>query len=266
LVGQVSRVPEWKVSKTDCVTGLKKVEDSSIDFVFADPPYLLSNGGMTVSSGKQVLVNKGAWDTSNGFEADLEFHRNWISAVKPKLTPNGSIVISGTYHSIYKCGVALEELGFRILNEIIWFKPNGAPNIGARSFAASHETLIWASLNKKAKHTFNYLEMKHGNFPGDSLKNPGKQMRSVWSIPNTPQREKTFGRHPTQKPLALLERIILACTNPGELVLDPFVGSGTTGVAAVANGRNFLGFDIDGEFVTLAKERIKSALKRGQSD
>lgn len=255
------RVPEWKVAKADCVAGLKKIEDSSIDFVFADPPYLLSNGGMSVSSGKQVLVDKGTWDTSNGFEDDLQFHRNWISAIKPKLSPNGTIVISGTYHSIYKCGVALEELGFRILNEIIWFKPNGAPNIGARSFAASHETLIWASLSRRAKHTFNYLEMKHGDFAGDNLKNLGKQMRSVWSIPNTPQREKTAGRHPTQKPLALVERFVLACTNPGDLIVDPFTGSGTTGVAAITNGRNFLGFEVDEEYVKLARKRIGLAAK-----
>lgn len=261
----MGNVPEWKITKGDCITLLKEIEDSSIDFVFADPPYLLSNGGISVSSGQQVIVDKGKWDVSHGFAADLEFHRKWISAVKPKLTSNGTIVISGTYHSIYKCGVILEELGFRILNEIVWFKPNGAPNIGARNFAASHETLIWASLNKKSKHTFNYLEMKHGNFLGDSLKNPGKQMRSVWSIPNTPLREKTFGRHPTQKPLALLERVILACTSPGDLVVDPFAGSGTTGVAAAIHGRHFLGFEIDQEFVKLARKRISASLE-GRSD
>jgi site-specific DNA-methyltransferase (adenine-specific) len=169
-------------------------------------------------------------------------------------------VISGTYHSIYKCGVALEELGFKVLNEIIWFKPNGAPNLAGRSFAASHETLIWASVSKKSKHTFNYLEMKHGDFSGDTLKNSDKQMRSVWSIPNTPQREKTLGRHPTQKPLALLERLILACTKPGDLVLDPFTGSGTTGVAAVKLGRSFIGFETEGEYSRLARRRIKAAM------
>lgn len=261
----MTRNSNWKVSKTDCITGLKSLGDSSIDFVFADPPYLLSNGGISVSSGKQVSVNKGDWDTSQGFDSDLEFHKRWISAVRPKLAHNGSIMISGTYHSIYKCGVALEQLGFRILNEIIWFKPNGAPNIGGRTFTASHETLIWASFDRKAKHTFNYLDMKHGDFPGDNLKNSNKQMRSVWSIPNTPQREKTFGRHPTQKPLALLERVILACTKPGDLVVDPFTGSGTTGVAAAIHGRDFLGFEIDTDFVMLARKRISESL-RGIND
>lgn len=252
---------QWEVRKGDCIRILNSLDDYSVDFIFADPPYLLSNGGFSVSAGRQVSVDKGSWDVSRGFDADLAFHREWLSAVKPKLTLNGSIVVSGTYHSIYKCGVALEELGFRILNEIIWFKPNGAPNIGGRSFAASHETLIWASVGKKAKHTFNYKEMKHGEFPGDIHKKPDKQMRSVWSIPNTPQREKSFGHHPTQKPLALLDRLIKACTNPGDLVLDPFAGSGTTGVAAVSNGRSFLGIEIDGDFVKLARKRIIASSK-----
>jgi site-specific DNA-methyltransferase (adenine-specific) len=249
----------WTVKTEDCIKGFSGLPDSSIDFVFADPPYLLSNGGFTVSGGKQVPVDKGKWDTSQGFEADLQFHENWISAVRSKLKPDSAIVISGTYHSIYKCGVALEKLGFRVLNEIIWFKPNGAPNLAGRSFAASHETLIWASHSTKSKHTFNYLDMKHGDFPGDNLKNPDKQMRSVWSIPNTPQKEKTLGRHPTQKPLALLERLILACTKPGDLVLDPFAGSGTTGVAAIKLGRSFIGFETEAEYSRLARKRIKAA-------
>lgn len=251
----------WIVNTGDCISGLDSVSDGSVDFIFADPPYLLSNGGFSVSGGKQVSVNKGTWDASSGFEADLDFHRRWLRAVQPKMHANGSIVISGTYHSIYKCGVILEELGFRVLNEIVWFKPNGAPNIGARSFAASHETLIWASKAKKAKHKFNYLEMKHGDFPGDKLKNPGKQMRSVWSIPNTPKREKAFGKHPTQKPLALLERLILGCTDPDNLVLDPFCGSGTTGVAAISNGRRFIGFELDETYSNLSRKRIEAAGK-----
>lgn len=253
--------PVWHVYKKDCLKGLKGIPDGSIDFIFADPPYLLSNGGFSVASGKQVPVHKGDWDLSRGFESDLAFHKEWISAIRPKLSKNGSIAISGTYHSIYKCGVVLEQLGFRILNEIVWFKPNGAPNLGGRNFAASHETIIWASLNKFAKHTFNYLDLKHGDFPGDILKKPDKQMRSVWAIPNTPASEKSFGRHPTQKPLALVERIILACSKPGDLVLDPFTGSGTTGVAAVVNQRNFLGYELETDYVKLARKRIAAAAR-----
>jgi site-specific DNA-methyltransferase (adenine-specific) len=251
----------WSVKTSDCIKALSGVADKSIDFVFADPPYLLSNGGFTVSGGKQVPVHKGDWDTSGGFDADMEFHRSWIGAIKPKLKPNGSIAVSGTYHSIYKCGVILQELGFRILNEIVWFKPNGAPNLGGRSFAASHETIIWASVGKNAKHTFNYLEMKNGEFPGDSIKKQNTQMRSVWSIPNTPAREKTYGKHPTQKPLALLERLVMASTKPGDTVLDPFAGSGTTGVAAVSLGRSFIGFETQAEYSRLARKRIQSITK-----
>ncbi len=251
----------WTVKTADCIKAMSSIEDKSIDFVFADPPYLLSNGGFSVSGGKQVPVHKGDWDTSKGFDSDMEFHRSWIAAIKPKLKSNGTMAVSGTYHSIYKCGVILEELGFRILNEIVWFKPNGAPNLGGRSFAASHETIIWASVGRKARHTFNYLEMKNGGFPGDSIKKQNKQMRSVWSIPNTPAREKTHGKHPTQKPLALLERLVRACTKPGDLVLDPFAGSGTTGVASVALGRSFIGFESRAEYSRLARKRIRSMIE-----
>jgi site-specific DNA-methyltransferase (adenine-specific) len=251
----------WTVKTADCIKGLRGIEDKTIDFVFADPPYLLSNGGFSVSGGKQVPVHKGEWDSSKGFDSDMDFHRSWITAIKPKLKSNGTLAVSGTYHSIYKCGVILEELGFRILNEIVWFKPNGAPNLGGRSFAASHETIIWASVERKARHTFNYLDMKKGRFPEDSIKKQDKQMRSVWSIPNTPAREKTHGKHPTQKPLALLERLVMACTKPGDVVLDPFAGSGTTGVAAVSLGRSFIGFENRSEYSTLARRRIRSITK-----
>jgi site-specific DNA-methyltransferase (adenine-specific) len=247
---------KWQVHNQDCLEGLRELADGSVDFVFADPPYHLSNGGFTVSSGKQVPVDKGEWDKSQGFKADLEFHRSWLTLVHEKLADDGSIVISGTYHSIYKCAFILQELGFRILNEIVWFKPNGAPNLSGRMFAASHETLIWASKHQNSRHTFNYLDMKNSTFPEDRLKNPGKQMRSVWSIPSTPSREKLLGGHPTQKPEALLNRVLRACSNAGDLVLDPFCGSGTTGVAAVSLGRAFVGFEIDSTFASLAKNRI----------
>jgi site-specific DNA-methyltransferase (adenine-specific) len=256
--------PIWEVRNEDCLLGLRNLPDGEADFVFSDPPYHLSNGGFTVSSGKQVSVDKGDWDKSQGFQRDLDFHRSWLTLVHKKLDKDGSIVISGTYHSIYKCALILEELGFRILNELIWFKPNGAPNLSGRMFAASHETLIWASKTPSSRHTFNYLEMKNSQFPEDRLKNPGKQMRSVWSIPSTPAREKVLGGHPTQKPEALLRRIIQACTKEGDVVVDPFCGSGTTGVAAVGLGRRFVGFEIDPTFAALAEERIK--LAGGQND
>ena len=238
---------------------MKKLPAESFDFVFADPPYHLSNGGFSVQSGKRVAVHKGDWDKSAGLDEDLKFHLEWIEQSQRLLKPNGTIMISGTYHSIYRCGVALEKLGFRILNEIVWFKPNAAPNLAGRNFAAAHETIIWASKSKTSKHTFNYKLMKDYEVPTDSLKNPGKQMRDVWVIPSTPKREKLLGGHPTQKPLALLERIIAAVTLPGDTVLDPFCGSGTTGVASVRLGRNFVGIELIPDYVQLSIKRMKGA-------
>ena len=256
----------FEILKGDSFKILANLEPSTFDFIFADPPYLLSNDGLSVKSGKQVSVNKGKWDKSQGFDEDLDFHLRWISLCKELLSSNGTIAISGTRHSIYKCGIALEVLGFRILNEIIWFKPNGAPNLTGRNFAESHETIIWASKSKKSKHTFNYEAMKVYDDSGDKLKSVGKQMRDVWSIPTTPMREKEYGKHPTQKPLELLERLILACSKEGDLVLDPFCGSGTTGVASVKHNRHFVGIEKDPEYCKLSGKRIKEQLKGATID
>ena len=229
--------------------------------VFADPPYNLSNNGYTVHSGRRVSVNKGDWDKSQGVEADFDFHQRWISATRRVLKENGTIWISGTYHSIYACGLALNLQGFRVLNDIAWYKPNAAPNLGRRMFTASHETLIWASKSKKARHTFNYDDMREGDFPKDQLKKPGKQMRSVWSLTTPANWEKRHGKHPTQKPEALLERIVRASTKSGDLVLDPFCGSATTGVAALRTGRRFIGIDQDPAYLnTLAVPRLTDEL------
>ncbi len=257
---------KYEVIKGDCLKVMPELKPNSFNFIFADPPYLLSNGGLSVKSGKQVSVNKGDWDKSKGFDKDLDFHLTWISMAREVLAENGTIAISGTRHSIYKCGIALEMLGFRILNEIIWFKPNGAPNLTGRNFAESHETVVWASKSPKSKHTFNYELMKTYDHSGDKLKAGGKQMRDVWSIPTTPQREKEFGRHPTQKPLELLERLVLACTNPKDLVLDPFCGSGTTGVAVIRHDRNFVGIESDAAYTKLALKRMGSEMKRAEND
>lgn len=233
--------------------------------VFADPPYNLSNGGYTVHAGKRVSVHKGDWDKSNGVEEDFEFHNTWIAAVKRVLKPTGTIWISGTYHSIYACGYALNLQGYRVLNDIAWFKPNAAPNLGGRMFAAAHETLIWASKAPKARHTFNYLDMKESAFPGDIIKNPGKQMRSVWGIPTPKPSEKIHGKHPTQKPEALLDRVVRSSTNEGDLILDPFCGSATTGVVANRHGRQFIGIDLDQDFLTnLAIPRLEDEANKIQ--
>lgn len=209
-----------------------------------------------------VSVNKGAWDKSAGPVQDFAFHREWIAACRRKLRPGGTIWISGTYHSIYQCGAALQLGGWHILNEISWFKSNAPPNLSCRMFTASHETLIWARTHKKSRHIFNYQAMKNGDWhEKDVLKKAGRQMRSVWSIPLTGKSEKRFGRHPTQKPEALLERIVLAASNPGDIILDPFCGSGTTGVAAIRHGRRFIGIDMDGHYLhDLARPRIQTEL------
>jgi site-specific DNA-methyltransferase (adenine-specific) len=250
----------------DCIEVLNSFDSESVDLIFADPPYNLSNGGTSVHAGKRVSVNKGSWDKSNGISEDHEFHSQWIAACKRVLKPNGTMWISGTYHNIYSCGFALQQQGWRILNEITWFKPNGAPNLGCRMFTASHETLIWASQGKSATHIFNYLSMKNGSFEGDVLKKPNKQMRSVWSIPTPSKSEKEFGKHPTQKPIALLNRIIHASASKGMIVLDPFCGSGTTGVAALTHGCKFIGIDSDSRYLTeIAYPRLLKASSHGRS-
>ncbi len=257
----------------DCLNILSQLKENSIDMIFADPPYNLSNGGFTVHAGRMVSVNKGDWDMSRGFEDDYAFHYKWMEACKRVLKPGGTLWVSGTYHSIYQCGHALQSLGYHILNDISWFKPNASPNLSCRFFTASHETIIWARKDKKAKHTFNYDEMKNGDWSEDVVKKPGLQMRSVWGIKDnfdneqvwsigTPKPdEKKFGKHPTQKPLELLRRIVLASTNKGDIILDPFTGSSTTGIASMLNDRKFVGIDMEKDYLELSKKRFNDIKK-----
>lgn len=245
----------------DSLILLDQLEENSVDMIFADPPYNLSNGGFTVHAGRMVSVNKGVWDISNGFENDYAFHFKWLEACRRVLKPGGTLWVSGTYHSIYQCGYAMQALGYHILNDISWFKPNASPNLSCRFFTASHETIIWARKEKKAKHTFNYSAMKEGNWPEDQLKKPGLQMRSVWSMGTPKPSEKKFGKHPTQKPLDLLKRIVLASTNKGDIIVDPFTGSSTTGIAATMHGRKFVGIDTDKKFLDLSIKRFNDLKK-----
>lgn len=235
---------------------LKKFDKESFDMIFADPPYNLSNGGFTVHAGKRVSVNKGKWDKSNGFKDDYKFHYKWLKECKRLLKSNGTLWVSGTYHSIYQCGHAIQALGYHILNDIAWFKPNASPNLSGRYFTASHETLIWARKDKDARHFFNYKRMREGNWLIDKLKVPGKQMRSVWSIPTPKPIEKKFGKHPTQKPIELLKRIVLASTKEGDKILDPFTGSSTTGLAAYLYGREFVGIDNEKNYLDVSIKRF----------
>lgn len=234
----------------DAIETLKNIQVESIDMIFADPPYFLSNDGVTCRSGKMVSVNKAEWDKAATLEEKHNFNREWIKQCRKILKPNGSIWISGTFHNIFSVGMALEQEGFKIINNITWQKTNPPPNLACKCFTHSTETIIWAQKDdKKAKHTFNYQLMKEMN--------GGKQMKDVWSGTLTKPSEKREGKHPTQKPEYLLERIILASTNENDLVLDPFCGSGTTGVVANRLDREFIGIDNQEEYLEIARRRIE---------
>jgi site-specific DNA-methyltransferase (adenine-specific) len=232
----------------DCLQILAAMPPDCVDLIFADPPYFLSNGGITCHAGKMVSVNKGAWDRSQGPAQNHEFNTAWLQAAQRVLKPNGSIWVSGTAHVIHSVGFAMQQLGFKLLNDISWVKPNPPPNLSCRYFTHATETIIWAAKNPKSRHTFNYKLMKDAN--------AGKQMKSVWTIPPPETWEKKFGKHPTQKPLALLDRILRASSNEGDLVLDPFMGSGTTLVAALRLRRFTIGIEFDASFTGLALSRM----------
>jgi site-specific DNA-methyltransferase (adenine-specific) len=243
-----------KLYQGDCLEMLPLFEKDTFDMVFADPPYLLSNDGITCHAGKMVSVNKGDWDKSQGVEADHEFVMEWLSACRRVMKKDATIWVSGTQHIIYSVGFAMQKLGFKILNDIVWYKVNPPPNLSCRYFTHSTEIVLWAAKSDKSKHTFNYEEMKAtANPPFDD---PGKQMKSIWAITAPSKDEKTFGKHPTQKPVRLLNRIIRASTNPGELILDPFVGSGTTAISALMNDRHCIGIDADQEYLATAAMRL----------
>ena len=238
----------------DCLDILKKIPKNFITTIFADPPYNLSNGGITCKAGKMVSVNKGEWDKSKGFEEDFKFTCEWIKACKEVLKPNGTIWISGTMHNIYQVGFALQMLGFQVINEVIWYKPNAPPNLACKCFAHSHETIIWARKTKGTKNIFHYHKMKEWD---DRFAPTGKQMRSLWAISLTPLSEKINGKHPTQKPIELLKRVITSSSNEGDIILDPFNGSGTTGVVAKQLGRKYIGIDMSKEYLDLTINRLR---------
>ncbi len=255
----VYKTNDFALYNDDSLELMSRFPDNYLDMVFADPPYMLSNDGFSCQNGRMVSVNKGKWDKSKGFNEDLEFHETWIKECKRVLKPEGTIWISGTYHSIYQCGFLVQKLGYHILNDIAWFKPNASPNLSCRFFTASHETVIWARKDKKAKHYFDYEAMKNGSFPEDSIKKPGLQMRSVWSIATPSPSEKVFGKHPTQKSLSLLKRIVKASTKPGDIIFDPFNGGGTTGIAAAMIGdRKYIGCDLNSDYIALTIKRYEA--------
>ncbi|KEZ23283.1 DNA-methyltransferase [Ureaplasma diversum] len=232
----------------DCFDILPTIKEESVDLIFADPPYFLSSGGISCSSGKMVCVDKGDWDKKSSDIQMHAFNSKWISESKRVLKKSGTILICGTHHNIYSIGMALIENGFKILNNITWQKTNPPPNLSCRYFTHSTEYIIWAKKDAKAKHTFNYELMKELN--------NNKQMKDVITGPCINRKEKEFGYHPTQKPLYLLEHLILAITNQNDLILDPFSGTGTTLVAAYKTNRKAIGIEIENQYIQITNKRL----------
>lgn len=217
------------------------------DMIFADPPYFLSNGGISMSNGRKVCVDKGEWDKGGTPEHIARFNKEWLTVCRDKLKDNGTIWVSGTHHNIFSVAEALSELGFKILNVVTWAKTDPPDNLSHRMLTHSSEFIIWAKKSKRAQHRYNYEVMRQLN--------DGKQMTDVWYIPAVQKWEKSCGKHPTQKPLALMARIVLASTKEGDWILDPFSGSGTTGIASCLLGRRYLGIDQDMGFLELSASR-----------
>ena len=257
----IGRTPAWASASGaaalyagDMLRVLGEMPDASVDCVWTDPPYKLSNGGITCVAGRMVSVDKGEWDKSDGLELDHQFNLDWVAACRRVLRPTGTIWVSGTLHLYPSVGMALLQNGFRLLNDIVWEKPNPPPNLGRRTFTHSTEVVLWASRAQKGephKYTFNYDAMRR--------ENGGTQMRTVWRVAPPSRDEKRLGKHPTQKPVALIARCIRASTRPGEVVLDPFAGSGSAGVAALREGRRFVGVEAQSEYVEMAQRRLEDA-------
>lgn len=237
---------DFTIVNGDCLDVLPKF-DFKFDMIFADPPYFLSNGGISYQAGKVVCVNKGEWDKGDSREAIMDFNRKWLTLCRDKLKENGTIWISGTHHNIFAIANLLTELGYKILNVITWEKTNPPPNITCRFFTFSTEFILWARKSPKVPHMYNYKLMKDIN--------NGKQMTDVWRLSAIARWEKSCGKHPTQKPLSLLTRIILASTDANDWILDPFSGSGTTGIAANLCGRRYLGIEKDEQFSLISRAR-----------
>ena len=255
-MGDPTKVHENAVLTGDCIAVMARLPAASVDLVFADPPYNLQLGGELLRPNHtRVDGVEAEWDKFADFAAYDSFTREWLAAVRRLLKPDGALWVIGSYHNIYRVGSILQDLGFWILNDVVWRKTNPMPNFRGRRFTNAHETLLWCTRSREARYTFNYESMK--------ALNEDLQMRSDWLIPlcNGPERLKDGdGRkaHPTQKPEALLHRILMASTKPGDLVLDPFFGTGTTGAVAKRLNRQFIGIERDPAYARLARERIRA--------
>lgn len=241
-----SRNGDFTLVEGDCVDTLSRFR-FGFDMVFADPPYFLSGGGISYQSGKVVCVDKGEWDKPLPAAEMDAFNLQWLSAVRDHMKDNATIWISGTHHNIFSVQQQLIKLGFKILNVVTWAKTNPPPNISCRYFTFSTEFIIWARKSAKVPHFFNYALMRQLN--------GNKQMTDVWQLPAIGRWEKSCGKHPTQKPLGVLARLIQASTQPGAWILDPFSGSATTGIAACLLGRRYLGLEIEPQYLAMSRAR-----------
>ncbi|MCZ2492066.1 DNA-methyltransferase [Dellaglioa carnosa] len=234
---------------------MSKMKDSSVDVIITDPPYFLSNDGFSNSGGKQVSVNKGDWDKAIDFTPE-EFYSKFLDEAKRILTKDGTICIFGSMHNIYIIGYLLGKKDFKVLNNITWQKSNPAPNLGRRMFTHSTETILWAKREPKSRQIFNYDLMREYN--------NGKQMKDVWTTSTIKMTEKRFGKHPTQKPIEIIERLVEAVSDENSLILDPFIGSGTTAVAGLKHNRNVLGIDMESEYLDIAVKRLEEQSERSR--
>jgi modification methylase len=255
-------LPLDQILRGDCIEAMRSLPDACVDMIFADPPYNLQLGGdLSRPDGSHVDAVTDAWDQFDSFAAYDDFTKAWLAEARRILKPNGSLWVIGSYHNIFRVGALLQDTGFWILNDVVWRKANPMPNFKGTRFTNAHETLIWASMGEKARYTFNYRTMKTLN---DEL-----QMRSDWVLPicGGPERIKRNGvkAHPTQKPEALLYRVMLATTNRGDVVLDPFFGTGTTGAVAKRLGRHWIGCEREEAYISVAEERIAGALPLDES-
>lgn len=255
-------LPRNCILRGDCIEAMRSLPSQSVDMIFADPPYNLQLGGdLARPDGSHVDAVTDDWDKFDSFAAYDKFTREWLAEARRILRPDGSIWVIGSYHNIFRVGAIMQDLGFWILNDIIWRKSNPMPNFKGTRFTNAHETLIWASMGEKAKYTFNYRAMKTLN---DEL-----QMRSDWVLPICSGQERLrrngVKAHPTQKPEALLYRVMLATTKKGDVVLDPFFGTGTTGAVAKRLGRDWIGCEREAAYIEVAEERIEMALPLDES-
>ena len=261
-----TNIPFDYISNTDCIQGMKSLPENCVDIIIADPPYNLSKSGewkwdnsisLSGMGGNWNITNEN-WDNMS-LEDYFNFTLAWLTEAKRILKPTGSMWIFGTYHNIGIINIACQMLGIEIINEVVWYKKNAFPNLSGRRLTASHETILWThSGGKKRKYYFDYEYSKNGDFSDDALKSVGKQMRTVWDLSNNKKSDELkYGKHPTQKPIKVLTRMIKISSKPDDVLLTPFAGAGSECVAAKITGRHYIGFELEKEYCEIAEKRLE---------